>query len=148
MNTQELIARGVCVEDGKILLAHYKDKDYYFLPGGHVEIGESVREALEREIDEELKLSITAGNIVSIFEHSWKDSEEEHYELNFLIPFSIPKDTDLISHVEHLTFEWISIEDFSSINFLPAELKEGIGKLIQKETIPPFQSSLQGNWKP
>lgn len=41
-------------EDGMIALQHVANYDYYKLPGGGVEIGESVIEALHREIMEEV----------------------------------------------------------------------------------------------
>ncbi len=36
-----LLSRGIAVREGKILLAYYIEKDYWFLPGGHIEPGES-----------------------------------------------------------------------------------------------------------
>jgi ADP-ribose pyrophosphatase YjhB (NUDIX family) len=41
-------------DDGKIALQHVANYDYYKLPGGGVEAGESVIEALHREISEEV----------------------------------------------------------------------------------------------
>jgi ADP-ribose pyrophosphatase YjhB (NUDIX family) len=41
-------------DDGKIALQHVAKCDYYKLPGGGVEVGESVIEALHREINEEV----------------------------------------------------------------------------------------------
>ena len=46
----ETIARGVCVKDGKVLLCFPKDRSYAYLPGGHIEFGETGRVALVREM--------------------------------------------------------------------------------------------------
>ena len=44
----ESIARGVCVKDGKLLLCRAKGGKSTYLPGGHIEFGESGRIALVR----------------------------------------------------------------------------------------------------
>lgn len=45
-------------EDGKIGLLHVTKRNYYKLPGGGVDPGESVRQALDRECEEELGVRI------------------------------------------------------------------------------------------
>ena len=48
----ELIARGVFVRGGAVLLCQNVKHGYYYLPGGHVEFGEAAAVALAREIDD------------------------------------------------------------------------------------------------
>ena len=45
--------RGIIIKDGKILMIHSLKYDYYKLPGGGIEKGESYEEALIREVSEE-----------------------------------------------------------------------------------------------
>lgn len=54
----KVLVRAVIEKNGNILVCKRKDKDYYFLPGGHIEFGESAENALKREIKEELNLEI------------------------------------------------------------------------------------------
>ena len=50
MTKIELIARGIIINDGKILLCDNLKKGYYFLPGGQIEEGEDIETALKREM--------------------------------------------------------------------------------------------------
>lgn len=142
MTRQELIARGVCIQNGAVLLAYVRKEKYFFLPGGHVEPGESIFETVRRELDEELGVSATPHELLSVFEHSWQRGEKTIYEINFLISFSLPPDAPVVSKVAQLDFKWIQEEEFKTIPFLPEELKQGIEHVLQNGTLPTFQSSL------
>lgn len=49
---------GVILYDGKILLARTKSKGKYALPGGKIEIGENIEDALRREVREETGIEV------------------------------------------------------------------------------------------
>ena len=68
----EVIARGVCVRDGKILLCRAKGGATTYLPGGHVEFGETGREALVREVKEELGVDAGTGEFLGVVENSFQ----------------------------------------------------------------------------
>jgi nucleoside triphosphatase len=51
-------AYGILVNDGKILLVKTRSTGKYFFPGGAVELGERIEEALKREVIEETGLEI------------------------------------------------------------------------------------------
>ena len=54
----EFIARAVFRKDGEILLAHKIGESNTFLPGGHIELEEYAKEALSRELAEELGVGL------------------------------------------------------------------------------------------
>ncbi|MCU0844028.1 MAG: NUDIX domain-containing protein [Spirochaetes bacterium] len=66
-NTRVRVA-GVLLEEGRLLLiAHKKKKDvYWLLPGGGVDYGESLAEALKRELREELSIEASVHDIVFV----------------------------------------------------------------------------------
>jgi len=56
-------------KEGKILLAKsHKWFDKYTLPGGHIEVGETMREAVAREVKEEVGLDIEVAEMLLVQE--------------------------------------------------------------------------------
>ena len=45
-------------DEGRVLLAHRRDIDWWNLPGGGMELNETVEEAIRREVREETGLEI------------------------------------------------------------------------------------------
>ena len=76
------LARAIIIEDDTILLAHEKQSPNTFLPGGHVEFGDSLISTIERELVEELGLECTVGQYLGAIEHSWSRDSVQHFEIN------------------------------------------------------------------
>ncbi len=121
------ISRGLCVQKGAILLAWHKVQQYYFLPGGHVEAGESSATALVREFMEELEVTVMCGNFLVLFEHAWKNGESMQHELTSVFTIDgVNPDASVQSRIEHLEFKWVPLSELSTVKFLPSELQETI----------------------
>ena len=56
-------ARGVIIKDGRIALVYSKKERYYKFPGGGIEGGEDIKDALIREIKEEVGLTVIPESI-------------------------------------------------------------------------------------
>src|SRR5438876_4756614 len=54
-------------EGGRVLLAHRRDIDWWNLPGGGMEVGETVEEAMCREVREETGLDVAVEYLVGIY---------------------------------------------------------------------------------
>ncbi len=54
-------------ERGQILLAHRRDIDWWNLPGGGMEIGETVEEAVCREVREETGLEVVVEWLIGVY---------------------------------------------------------------------------------
>src|SRR5437870_10907815 len=64
----EVIARGVLIRGGKVLLCQNTKHRYCYLPGGHVEFSESATAALAREFLEETGARIGVGGLALVTE--------------------------------------------------------------------------------
>ena len=56
-------ARCICIRDGKIMMVHSKKYDYYKFPGGGIEEGETLAEAMIREAREEAGLVVIPDSV-------------------------------------------------------------------------------------
>ena len=116
----ETIARGVAVADGKLLLCRAKGSPTTYLPGGHIEFGETGREALVREIREELGVEASAGRFLGVVENSFMQHGKPHaeinlvYELLFENPPCAPESAE-----DWISFEWRPLSELDSANLLP-----------------------------
>ncbi len=74
-------AVAIIVNDGKVLLMHRikRGKEYYVLPGGGVEEGETVEQALLRETREETLLKTEIEKL--IYHHFYDDNTEQFFYL-------------------------------------------------------------------
>lgn len=121
--TIEVLARGVLVHSDQILLCRSLTQRHAYLPGGHVEFGESIRDALVREIEEEIGVTVETGEFLGLLEHTFHDGKERHAELNVL--FRIRGEaTDLRSREPQIDFVWQPLSQLGSITFLPKALVE------------------------
>ncbi len=114
----ETIARGVAIRDGKVLLCRAKGGASTYLPGGHIEFGETGAVALEREIREELGVEATVGELIGVIENSFLQHGKRHCEINLV--YEMKLETNATTSQEGwIEFEWCPVEAVESANLLP-----------------------------
>ena len=124
----ENIARGVCIVDGKVLLCKPKKGGYTYLPGGHIEFGETGRQALVREMKEETGLAAEAGDLLGVVESQFEQHGKPHAEISLVYKMTIrERGTGNGGQVEScedwIGFEWRSVSDLDAANLLPPEMR-------------------------
>lgn len=126
---------GVVIKDGKLLTQRSEKNNFYFLPGGHVELGEDTQMAVIREMKEETLVEYNVDELMVINENFFMHESKKYHELGFYYKLSPQKDmiTENYSRIEidkgkekKLVFEWIEIQSLNSIDFRPSFLKEKI----------------------
>lgn len=85
-----VIARAVVVLDGLLLVARRKGAPNTFLPGGHVEEGERMHDAVARELKEETGRSCVVGPYLGAVEHAFVEGRTTQHEVNHLFGVSLP----------------------------------------------------------
>jgi ADP-ribose pyrophosphatase YjhB (NUDIX family) len=114
---------GVIVRDGKVLLS--SQWDGWDFPGGGMHIGESIDEALEREVKEESGLSVKRDKLLHVKDHLFTHPDAERHFHTVLIYYTC-KDisgeisTDGFSTGEKLyarEAQWIPLANVSGLKF-------------------------------
>lgn len=121
----ETIARGVAVAGGRLLVCRAKGAVTCYLPGGHIEFGETGREALVREVREELGLTATTGRFLGVVENSFEQQGRPHAEINLVYELDVkglsPASGIVPACEDWIEFEWVALSDLGSAHLLPAQ---------------------------
>ncbi len=109
------------IENQSILTMQYRygEQEVYNLPGGNLELGEYLSEALAREMQEELGIEVTVGELIAVGEVYVKENNKQTLHLLFAgkikvgIPTLNPKETSA------LDIRWLPIDELNSVNLYP-----------------------------
>lgn len=126
MKTIEVVA-AIIQHERKILATQrgYGDfKDGWEFPGGKMEPGETMQQAIIREIQEELGVTISPTKLVTTVEY---DYPTFHLTMHCLLSTVVEGEIKLI---EHEDAKWLTKETLDSVEWLPADI-EVVEKLKQ-----------------
>ena len=124
-NEIEILARGVCVVDGQLLVCHSRNKWNTYLPGGHVEFGEYSPVALARELVEELGVQPVVGRFLGVAEHRYRRAGRTQCEINLVFAVELPgldPSGKPAACEDSLDFRWVPLERLNEVELEPAQL--------------------------
>jgi ADP-ribose pyrophosphatase YjhB (NUDIX family) len=131
---REVISRALIIKENKVLLCRRKGTDYWFLPGGHIDLGENGKDALIRELKEERGSQIKISAFVGVIENFFEQDGEEIYEINLIFQAEELGGIDeTTSNEDHLEFKFIKLNEFKKEKILPLVVKYGIVQWIQNK---------------
>jgi 8-oxo-dGTP diphosphatase len=118
-----VVAAAVILEAGRVLLTQRKAGAHlagmWEFPGGKAFEGEDPRDALRRELEEELGILTTIGDIVDVAFHRYDDADKAvlllFYEATRTAESPEPRALDVAA------FEWASAEALTPEKFPPAD---------------------------
>ncbi|MEU0502699.1 NUDIX domain-containing protein [Nocardia sp. NPDC005998] len=108
---------------GRILMIHRTDNDRYSIPGGGLEAGETITQALIREVKEETGIDVRVTDLIGIFSNpdhviAYDDGEVRQ---EFSICFHAdPIGGHLRTSSESKEVRWVAPNNISSLNVHPS----------------------------
>jgi len=127
---------GVALDRERVLLCQLVGEDYWYLPGGRVNLLETTEAALKREMQEEFGTSVQVGRLLWVVEnfHQEKDAER-HHELAFYYLIRFPARSPLFrltepfgcgDEAERMIAQWHPLATLSTLQLYPAFLRRGL----------------------
>ncbi len=108
---------GVVVQDGRALLVRRATeplKGEWSIPGGVVELGEKLREAVAREVLEETGLAVEAGDVLDVFDSIFTHPDgRTRYHFVLIDFFCKPVSGTLQAASDVSEVRWISAEELT-----------------------------------
>lgn len=119
MKQIEVVAAAI-LRGGKVFAAargYGKYRGWWEFPGGKIESGESLTQALQREIFEELHVAVDVGDLVATVEY---DYPEFHMKMHCYFCAIQSGELEIL---EHEDYRWLGAENLYSVKWLPSDLE-------------------------
>lgn len=120
--------KAIVIKNKKLLMTREKE-GFYSLPGGGLDYGEDLDEALARELEEELAISRDNITVDSSPIHTTNKGMLHgipRFHLYFKVDLEVKKDDNA-----ELSYRWVSRNELKSIDVSPTLTRDWLLKLLQ-----------------
>lgn len=124
---------GLVKNEDKVLIQKIANNTFYCLPGGHVELGEDTKFAVNREITEEIGNPIKNEKLFAIIENFFNGKEgAKYHEIGFYYSANLEKEMQTKDYTviendkgveKKLEYKWVTESELEKIDFRPSILK-------------------------
>jgi len=133
---------GVIVRDEHILLVEveFPNGNRFHLPGGGVEVGESLHQTLHREMVEEICAKVTIGRLLVTWEYHHSEVNPRYGKKNLLelvfecelLPDNEPRHPEN-PDPRHIGLTWVPLKEFANTPLLP-NINDNILKMFNNSS--------------
>lgn len=121
-------AKGLLVKDGKMAAIRIRDagEEWCIMPGGGLEEGETVSEALRREMAEELGVDVECGELLFVIEGL---RGESFHRVDMVFECRLTGDAEnVVRHADtnQAGVDWLDIERLNTLPLYPSKLRREI----------------------
>lgn len=132
--------RAIIIENGKALVMHRSKQgsEYFTLVGGRVDEGESLEEALSREVREETGLKVTSSQLVFYEKHPRPYNEQYIYlcqvESHSDVKIQEASEEAMLNRMGTNLHQplWVEVSSFDRLPFRTPQLQQAIVRALRK----------------
>ena len=127
---------GVFIQSEHVLCEAAYQEDFWTLPGGRAELGESTSATLVREMQEELGVLMKIERLLYVVENFFADENDIWHEIGFYFLMTAPVDSYLFQNLEtierldeignHLRFDWLPIAQLETFPLYPPFFRKAL----------------------
>jgi 8-oxo-dGTP pyrophosphatase MutT (NUDIX family) len=140
---------GLAIDKERVLAVKISPYDFWLFPGGRVECLESSKEALEREIKEEIGMNCRVVRLLWLVEDFYCFEGQKTHEICFYYLIDFPDNEEIYGKDEwtaeevakpdelakKLTFQWIPLKLLDQVKLIPHYIKVHLSSLPQEITL-------------
>ena len=135
---------GVVVRDGRVLLVRRGKAPLYgrwTVPGGTVELGETLEEAVVREMEEETSLRVEPLEVLAVFDRIDREGERVLYHYVIVDYLCRSRPGEAVAASDALEVAWASAGELGQYD-LPAKAMEVVLDALERAAALPSADSL------
>ena len=119
------------IQNNKLLLQTSPDEDFYALVGGRVSLMEDSKEAMIRECNEELGITLNKEDayLINVIENFFEYRNTKYHELLYIYRVDLPDNIQIKDGFKTLDKDnnynyWIDEKDIKNVNIKPEIIKD------------------------
>lgn len=113
--------KGLIVKEGKILMVRATDqqgKNFWDIPGGRIDEGETIEQTIMREISEELGYSLDEVGVKEVV-HAYRldrDLKDGNGLMLIFVSLNLMSGKEPVLSEEAQSYEWLTVDDIKALS--------------------------------